>query len=230
MQTLLSALPQGIWIILGDVKCNKPADIYFVLDASSSIWGPDYRKQLDFVNSVIKELDLNVVRCGLLTYGSVVQEEFGLRTYEGRRHALTDAVSAVRQLRGDTQTDKAIRRARERMLQDRREVPRIVVVMTDGKSDNPGLTKMEAELTHRSGITTFAIGIGKSVDENELNSIASHKDFLFTVDNFDALVAIKSMLREKACEVKFVPMPVELPQNTEGLHEFWLLTVAYLIS
>lgn len=207
-------------LFLEEIRCSKPADIYFVLDASASIWGPDFKKQLAFVNTVIGELQLDptVVRCGLITYGDYVRLEFGLDTYAGRRKDTDAAVSSVRQLRGDTRTDKALHRMRELMLAEAREgVPRIAIVMTDGLSDYPKLTKHEAQLTHKMGITTIAVGIGHKVDERELQGLASHQDYLFTVDNFDALTAVKTLLSTKACEVKFAPPPMRLEvQHIEG--------------
>lgn len=205
-------------MFLEEVRCSKPADIYFVLDASSSIWGPDFKKQLAFVNSIIEQLQLDqdAVRCGLITYGNIVQKEFGLDTYAGRRKATNVAVTSVRQLRGDTRTDMALQHMRKLMLAEAREgVPRIAIVMTDGQSDYPKLTQDEAELAHKEGITTFAIGIGNRVDVRELQGLASDADYLFTVDSFDALSAVKIMLSEKACAVQFAPPPVKL-QQIEG--------------
>lgn len=216
-----------------EVRCSKPADIFFVLDASASIWGPDFKKQLAFVNTVIGELQLDptVVRCGLITYGDIVRVEFDLDKYAGRKGDTTTAVSSVRQLRGDTRTDKALQRMRELMLAEAREgVPRIAIVMTDGLSNYPKQTQHEAQLAHKMGITTIAVGIGNRVDERELQALASHQEYLFTVDNFDALAAVKTLLSVKACEVKFVPPPVRLEVlHTEGtLHPHSTIVVLNL--
>lgn len=60
-------------VLFSDVEyyCgNKPADVVFVLDASNSIWGPDFKRQLAFVNNVISMFEIadNVTRIGVSTF------------------------------------------------------------------------------------------------------------------------------------------------------------------
>lgn len=49
-----------------------PADVVFAMDASSSIWGPDFNKQLQFVLDIIEVFDigLNTTHVGVLSFGS----------------------------------------------------------------------------------------------------------------------------------------------------------------
>ena len=49
---------------------NKPADVVFMLDASNSIWGPDFQRQLEFVNDVISMFEVaeNKTRIGEATF------------------------------------------------------------------------------------------------------------------------------------------------------------------
>ena len=56
----------------------------------------------------------------------------------------------------------------------------------------------------------FALGIGSNIDMDELNGIASDPyidengnlvEFVFMATDFDALLSIRSQLRDAACEV-----------------------------
>jgi len=59
---------------------HHPADIVFVLDGSSSIWPPDFQKQLDFVQHVIDQFDVgtNKTHVGVMTFSSDVETIFNL--------------------------------------------------------------------------------------------------------------------------------------------------------
>ena len=180
------------------------ADVIFVLDASASISGPDFKQQLNFVRTVIRDIHIDpaMVRCGLVTYGDKIRVEFGLRTYSSAESAMK-AVSLVRQLRGNTRTDLAIQTVRQMMADDKRSgVPQIGIVITDGQSDNQTATRVEAEAAHQAGITMFAVGVGKHVDDKELGSIASQKDYRFNVESFNGLETIRKILTTKACDVE----------------------------
>ena len=84
--------------------------------------------------------------------------------------------------------------------QGRDGVPQLVIVMTDGLSDFPELTRAAAEKLHQSGVFAMTIGIGDAADKNELHSIASQTDVVFKVDTYDALKRLKKILAFKACE------------------------------
>ena len=46
--------------------------------------------------------------------------------------------------------------------------PRVAIVLTDGRSNDPPKTVLAALKCHEADITMFAIGVGSSVDLNEL--------------------------------------------------------------
>ena len=106
------------------------------------------------------------------------------------------------------------------MADDKRSgVPQIGIVITDGDSDNKKATRVEAEAAHKAGITMFALGIGRKVDDTELGWIASQKDFMFNNLSFDELGTIASILSARICnaisENEQTPEPV-LPPKVEG--------------
>lgn len=176
----------------------------FVLDASVSINQDEFQLQTDFVASVISEFDINPhkTRIGLITFSSYVQDVLGLGQNTVNLNLL-DAIKYVRHPKGNKFTDQALLHAREMLKREgRKNVPKIIIVLTGGKSDFPELTKHEAEATKKNGVTVFSIGIGKKVDLEELRTIASSYEYAFTVDTVAALNQIGLTLAIKACDIQ----------------------------
>ena len=113
-----------LFLLLSDVEyyCgNKPADVVFLLDVSNSIWGPDFRKQLRFVNDVIDmfEVGENVTRIGIATFSSHIYREFYLDEYYDKDQ-IKSAVNRIHQRQGySTNTGMAIWHMRKRMFSKR---------------------------------------------------------------------------------------------------------------
>lgn len=194
-----------------DVGCgHKPADIVFLLDSSTSIWGPNFQRQLAFVSNVVDMFQIghNEIRVGVAIFSSKVYPQFRLIDYPTKR-SLQKAIRLIQQRHGDTNTASAIRHMRKRMFKKRqgarRNVPHVGIIVTDGRSDNTLTTLLEANLARRSGINLFAIGIGSQVYNYELNAIASEPkdEYVFTVNSFEALDSIKKLLAAKTCEGRY---------------------------
>lgn len=189
---------------------GKPADVYFLLDSSSSIRPEEFKKQLKFVEDIVDVFDIaaNKTRVGVSTFSHDYRSIISLDQYSNKEELKT-AIANVTYLGGGTDTGAALQRVREvdfSSARTRREVAHILIVMTDGLSRNPDSTKLQAKLAKTNGTYIFAIGISDNVDEDELSYIASGpdstvSDFVFSVDNFDALDAIKSVLAIRTCEV-----------------------------
>lgn len=76
-----------------------------------------------------------------------------------------------------------------------------MVVITDGKSTDPAQTIKEAKTLHGTNISVIAVGIGRGVDNNELNVIATDPQYVLNVDDFDALKKIYGSVHELACKI-----------------------------
>jgi len=138
--------PVSFWIRTG---CrNHPADIVFVLDESGSIWGPHFQEQLRFVNSVVDSFDIATgkTQIGVETFASDVRIHFHLGQFTSSG-SLRDAVASIAQRRGATETAMALERMRTEMFSTahaRSEVPHVAIVITDGESEDPVATAIEA--------------------------------------------------------------------------------------
>lgn len=187
---------------------GKPAEVFFLLDASSSIWHPDFEKQLFFMEHIIRIFDIGPTRTrvGVIVFSDRVHPVIMLNTYERQRDLLR-AIPGVPYLTGGTDTAGAIRYMREKGFTKsvaRSNVAHIGIILTDGQSQDVESTREQARLAHKEGVYLFAIGIGSNVDKLELRDIASDPDenFVFMLDNYDALTSIQDILAIKTCDGK----------------------------
>lgn len=108
-------------------------------------------------------------------------------------------------MKGGTETGKAIQFAREEMFKKsngaRPNVPHIIMVITDGMSQNQANTALQASIARSQNIAMFAIGVGNGAEAKELNIIAStpNSEYVFTIDRYSHLESIRDVLAEKAC-------------------------------
>ena len=198
---------------------EKEADIYFVLDASSSIWKPDFEKELKFVTDMIDDLKIDNVngriRAGVVVFSNSTRNVVAL-TSKRTREELKRQISGVTYAKGVTHTSEAIRFVRQYGFREGVTRPgaiKIAIIMTDGISRFPQKTKDQSEMARGENITIFAIGIGNKVDKTELKRIANdpNSKHLFHVSDFDGLHAIKDLLVLSACAV--IP---DVPQNLQS--------------
>lgn len=81
----------------------------------------------------------------------------------------------------------------------RPNVEKIAIVLTDGRSNDPGLTAQEAKLLKESGVLVTTVAIGRDILNSELQAIATLPEDVFHVDHFDALEAIEAEFTKQTC-------------------------------
>lgn len=144
------------------------------------------------------------VRFGVLTYGNTPKEQIKLDEYSTTPD-VKRAISQIVQQRGADNTAAALHYLRQQVFagpRHRKGVQKIAVVVTDGPSDSPSATAHQAQLVHQNDIRVFAIGVGKDAYLKELETIATQpsEEHVFTVDGYDALRSITSLLVSKTCK------------------------------
>ena len=171
---------------------------------SSDSEGPDnFQKQLDFVYRFAVQFKIGVqnVQFSLVSFSSDVQNQFFFNTYHSR-HDVLFAIQNTSYIGTGTNTSKALNFVRTESLDQqngaRPNAAKIVVVITDGRSDSPDLTKAEAHLLHRNA-QVFSIGVGPKVDVTELRDIASNSRHVVQVDSFELLKTVEKQLTDTAC-------------------------------
>ncbi|XP_045156317.2 collagen alpha-6(VI) chain-like [Mercenaria mercenaria] len=195
---------------LKDWSCkNKVADIVFLLDTSTSIWEEDFDKQIVFVEHIVNHLPIgeNHVRVAVATFGSDVVTHFHLDDFFDKNNLL-DAIGSIQHREGRTDTGSAIKHARTLMFAEkhggRKNIEKIIVVITDGFSIDPFDTANEASICRSLGMKLISVGVGHGTDEFELKHIASEhegKKMVFTVDDFVSLNTIEDVITKTTCDV-----------------------------
>lgn len=111
-----------------------------------------------------------------------------------------DAIDNATYLKGGTLTGKALTYAKAELFDKtgRQGVPKVLIVMTDGKStDNvvPPATQLS-----NANITVFAIGIGRNYDIEQLQQIASKPEIKYALtSDFNRLNDLYTSIRDDAC-------------------------------
>ena len=183
-------------------------DVVFVLDCSSSIWPPDFARQLRFVNDITDRLNVgpskSQTRIGAISFSDYAKIEFTL----GDNLRKVDAVDAVRNIyhrSGGTNTAAALTTLAHSMFLHenggRLNASRVAIVITDGRSHNRKATAAAARRAQDKGIRILTIGVGPRVDDNELSLIASEPKNLnvFKVTSYRRLQQIQDSMVEKTC-------------------------------
>lgn len=181
----------------------KPADIVFVLDSSDSEGPENFQTEVDFVYNFAAQFSIgtNNVQFSVVTFSSDVRNNFYFSDYSSRHDVLNAIRNNVTYIGQGTNTSAALEFVRTNSLLPangaRNDSAKFVIVITDGRSDEPISTEREAKLLH-SMANVISIGVGPSVDRSELETIASNHRFL-TVENFALLKTIRKQLTDLAC-------------------------------
>ncbi|KAK6191977.1 hypothetical protein SNE40_003537 [Patella caerulea] len=196
---------------------QHPLDIAFILDASSSIWAQNFTKAIAFVNSFISpyEIGPKKVRVAIETYADVVytQDVINFNDFL-TSDSLQKRIAGLKWHHGSrTETGMGIAYMRENIMPGARSgLPKICIVITDGKSQDSERTALEAKRARADGIDMFAIGVSRAVNESELQAIAGDPDRVIIVETYSELEAIKDKLSGKTC--KKIPTTTPPPTTT----------------
>ena len=131
-----------------------PADIVFVVDESGSIGSRNFDLMKSFLSQLVTRLDIDSgsTRVGLVTYSTNVGTTINLNAHTSVA-SVQAAISSVTYSGRDTNTAAALAHVRTAMLTsaagDRINVPNVVVVLTDGESNNETATQVSAKFAAR---------------------------------------------------------------------------------
>ncbi|XP_053400754.1 collagen alpha-1(XII) chain-like [Mercenaria mercenaria] len=180
--------------------CNTMiSNVCFVLHSSGSERAVNFHKQLEFVNMVVNEFSFEhgaKTHVCLITFASGAFHEIHLRQYHDKNSIMTNVLK-VPWRNGETMTNAGLNAAKQELSHSQGN--KVAIVLTDGLSNKPALTIQAANSLHRLGIETFAVGIGRRVNDHELEVIASNKRHVFKVGTFDQLAQINQRLVNRIC-------------------------------
>uniref|UniRef100_A0A674BPV5 Collagen type XII alpha 1 chain n=1 Tax=Salmo trutta TaxID=8032 RepID=A0A674BPV5_SALTR len=181
------------------------ADVVFLIDGSWSIGEESFRKVVQFVFSMIGAFDVigsTGMQVSFVQYSDQAKTEFRLNSYSDKGSGLA-ALQLIQYRGGNTKTGVALKHVKEKVFTSengmRRNVPKVVVAVTDGRSQDE-VKKNAAALQH-AGYSVFVVGVA-DVDYAELQNIGSKPSdrHIFVVDDFDAFATIQDNLVTFICE------------------------------
>lgn len=205
------------------LECKVPLDLVFLLDGSGSVSRTDFARATDFVRTVGAsfEISAEATRLGIAQFSSGFKTEFPLNT-----PLLSDPdgyfceVDKIYQLNGGTATAEALRSIKDTTLSAsqgarlRKAVPKVLVVITDGASNNRAAVPGAAQALKEEGVQVFSIGVGNYVI-GELRAMASEPTdkHVFTVQDFGKIADIVDQISQATCRAQ---TPVTLEDLTES--------------
>lgn len=187
-----------------ELLCQKPTDVVFALDGSGSIGAAIFLKYIEFLRAVVTGLN-DGTRVGVLIFSDSWKILFQLNTFDDKQYIINALYAYYPG--GTTNTAGAIQQVREGMFTaangDRPDVPNILVLVTDGISNDRNATIGQAILTRNAGISiiTVGVGVGDQIDPNELEGIASYpttSNFI-PVENENSFMRIVPTLVQALC-------------------------------
>ena len=117
------------------------------MDASGSIGATNFNLMKSFLSHLVSQMDVDSgsTRVGLVTFSSLVGSSFNLSGHNTIA-SMQRAISRLTYSQSGTNTAAALAYVRTTILTseagDRGNVLNVVVVITDGDSDNPNATKV----------------------------------------------------------------------------------------
>ncbi|XP_059167598.1 collagen alpha-6(VI) chain-like [Physella acuta] len=206
--------PGGSSVAPLPIQCKAVADILFVLDASGSIGSTNFKRQLSFVSNLAASFTLgpNDVRVGEVVFSNSAQKWFHLKDYTDPV-ALYKAILDTPYTAGATYTDKALNLVADSNMfgtanGGRVNAPDVLVVITDGQSNNPTATAQAAASLRGQGVLIFVVGVGSTFfglnlfqedANNELLKLASSPDHVFFSNTYEVLDSVLYQLVQRTC-------------------------------
>uniref|UniRef100_M3ZDJ3 Collagen alpha-1(XII) chain n=1 Tax=Xiphophorus maculatus TaxID=8083 RepID=M3ZDJ3_XIPMA len=196
-----------------DVCKGAKADLVYLIDGSWSIGDESFNKVIQFTTKMTAAFDVinpKGMQVSFVQYSDDAKTEFKLNTYHDKGIVLS-ALQSVRYRGGNTKTGVSLKHVYEKVFTSdsgmRRNVPKVLVVVTDGRSQDE--VKKSAEKLQHSGYSVFVVGVA-DVDMRELTVIGSKptERHVFVVDDYDAFDKIQDNLITFICETATSTCPL----------------------
>ncbi|XP_070846573.1 integrin alpha-M [Chaetodon trifascialis] len=191
-------------------ECRTQVDIAFLLDGSGSVYAQDFRIMKNFVKNLVRSFLGTDTKFAIAQFssGSIIHYYFDTFNV----NIWSTQIDRIKQLNGATHTAAAIQHVVNDVFSTNRgsrpNVKKVLIVITDGESQDRVKLPGAANLAESKNIVRFAIGVGaafqKTGAKEELNTIASSppENHVFQVVNFDALEIIRQNLQDKIFSVE----------------------------
>lgn len=177
----------------------------FAFDSSNNVRPHEFRKQLEFAQRITKTIVIgqNRSRVGAILYSDQVQNLIDLPEYETQEEVVR-ALDKVEKSAGGTRMDEAIRYIRTKSFRrsvSRHNAAQVAIIITASPTSSLHLTKKQAHVARKAGITLIPVGIG-DVNIEEMRAIAGTKDdtYQHILPTFDDLEYVMPKVAINTCE------------------------------
>ena len=189
-------------------------DLILILDGSGSIGSYDFEKMKNVIYQIVNSTDIgpNRTNVAIIVFASNVDKAVSFsQTYLQNKNELLSKISRLSYPQGGTNTHLALEAARSEFLNARNMslgFPRQLIILTDGDSNNPDSTKIEAaKLRNLTWLETYSIGMGPSFSGSgpglqEITNIASLPTctHVITTPSVAQISALTDDLRDASCQ------------------------------
>ncbi|XP_067662240.1 uncharacterized protein [Haliotis asinina] len=191
---------------LGCQALNRQLDIAFIVDTSSSLSKDDFTRVKDFLKDIVNGLNIgpNTAHVAVITYASTVNVQFRLNRYFSSNEVYT-AIDNLVYTGGATNTAGALNAAVTDVFANsvgaRDNAVKVAILITDGKSDDAINTQHAADNVHMNNIAVFTVGVGSSIDANELQNVATHPfcTHSYVANGYDSIANLKQEIQNNIC-------------------------------
>lgn len=192
--------------VLFILACKTQVDLGFLIDGSGSVemYGKgNFAKCLEFVKSLTRAFVISSTdtRIGVILFSSRSVLQFDFTQYKSQQD-VEAAIGRIKYPGYTTKTGAALTMAADKLFNNVRQgVPRVLVVLTDGRANDDVVKPSQA--LKNTGVIIFSVGLGTHFKLEQLNAMASDPkgEHVFTVD-FPQMDTIITALQEKLCKGK----------------------------
>ncbi|KAI9528336.1 hypothetical protein NQZ68_022028 [Dissostichus eleginoides] len=187
------------------VKCSVSAiaDVVFLVDGSWSVGRPNFKVIQKFISVAAGAFQIGAerTRVGVVQFSSGSRTEFNLKTHL-TRPTLLRAIAALEYKGGNTRTGDALNYLLNNSFSEasgaRKAFPKVLVIITDGKSEDP--VENYARQLRSRGVEIFVLGI-QQANEEQMKLMASepHRSHIFSVADFNLIKSVQSKLVSQVC-------------------------------
>ncbi|XP_063338423.1 integrin alpha-M-like [Pelmatolapia mariae] len=187
-------------------ECLIGTDIAFLLDGSGSVDRQDFQKMKTFVKNLVGSFLSSDTKFSVSQFSTSSKVHYYFNNFFSSG-SWESNIDRITQLRGGTYTAKAIEHIVQNVFTPQRgsrsNAKKVLIVITDGESQDSNRLPYAAQLAESKKIVRFAIGVGNAFNKpeakQELDTIASFPSdkHVFQVRDFNALEIIRQNLEKK---------------------------------
>ncbi|KAK0051442.1 zonadhesin [Biomphalaria pfeifferi] len=195
------------------LNCLSRADIVICLDGSTSVTSNNFVTAKENLKTLVSHLPVgqNGVHVGFVQFSGKTSLEFPL--------TILQAIDKIQYMHGTTETGQALSYIRNQVFTNamgaRLDVPRIILLLTDGAATHHSAAINEALLTRQNGITIITVGIGSQINQKELEDIADDTKFVYKASSFNDLTHLITPILNATCQAPVSTPPPATTQDPE---------------